>query len=264
MGLLHGSLAEKSEYFEVVGIVDPSLFSRMIIRGMGIKKPLYSKLSDALKSNQSGIALICTPPSTHFAIAKECIGHGWGLFVEKPLTTDPDHSKELKESSKERLIFNQVGFHLRFSPVIEYIRKLNREHGQIKIMNLNILSPQFAFIEEHEPGLHRGGIGWDLFPHVVDLCVHLSDAESLDEVDILRTEGGGRSIFVEMELNGARAKALADWGCKDVRKVETSGRLVYGDGFEIEFDGEAFVGVTGKGATPHLGIRRRRVDPLSK
>ena len=81
--------------------------------------------------------------------------------------------------------------------------ELRREHGQITIMNLKILSSQFAFIEGQNAGLHRGGIGWDLLPHVIDLSVYLSGVKSIDEVDLLRSEERrSRSIFVEMKMKG--------------------------------------------------------------
>ena len=42
MGLLHGSLIEKSERGTVISIVDNSIGAQIVVKGMGLKKKVYS------------------------------------------------------------------------------------------------------------------------------------------------------------------------------------------------------------------------------
>ena len=120
MGLLHGALVEKSGRGRVAAIIDTSAKSRLIAKGMGIKAPIKRSLLRELKRNKSGICFVCTQPNSHYPIASKAIENGWNVFVEKPLTMDPELSTSLARSAKESELSGVVGYQKRFSqPFLE-------------------------------------------------------------------------------------------------------------------------------------------------
>ena len=244
MGLLHGALANRHEYLTVVGVVDPSWQSRMVATGIGINASIFNDVEQATRSIDKGLAIICTPPKTHYPVIKNLLEKDWSIFVEKPLTMDSDSSHDLVRISRERGIYTQVGFQLRFNPVISFIsEKINEERESerwnIRKIHLSILSPQFIHIKDHSSGEQRGGIEWDLLPHVVDLANHLTGLRNIDDVEIISScRDSWTSAWAEIQIKGLEVSLNSDWASTDVRKVEIRGRLDLENGEKINFDSD--------------------------
>ena len=243
MGLLHGALAQRTEGLDVMGIVDSSFQSRMIAKGIGLRTPIFSDINRAQKGIANGVAIICTPPSSHYSISKSFLENDWSVFVEKPLTMDPNKSLELHDIAESRSLFTQIGFQQRFSPVTRFLKEMiaeESEKNEDKLVSIeaSILSPQFSQIEDKGLGLIRGGVEWDLFPHVIDLCLFLTDTRKLEETSIIDSVvNGWKSIDSEISIGGTINCSLrADWGTDEVRKVECSGKIEFGSGKKVCFD----------------------------
>ena len=243
MGLLHGALANRVDKLGVSGLVDSSFQSRFVARGIGIEAPMFSSIDAALKKVSPGVAIICTPPNSHFSISKKFLENGWGVFVEKPLTMDAGKSKELSELANANELYNQVGFHLRFNPVISFLYDLLSERreegkGEIESLEISILSPQFSKISNENLGASRGGGEWDLLPHAIDLGFFLLGILEQNIVSILDSEKDSwRSVKARIGTGGgAVLSATADWANDSVRKVETMGRVKMSDGEIYNFD----------------------------
>ena len=69
-------------------------------------------------------AFICNPSSMHVSSVKWCIERNIPVFVEKPVATNLKDLNLIKKlfNSKKRLI-NVVGYQLRYSPLIKFIKK---------------------------------------------------------------------------------------------------------------------------------------------
>ena len=241
MGLLHGALANMHQDAELVAIVDPSAQSRLVARGIGIKVPIFRKISTPLKKWKGGVAIICTPPQTHFQIAEECLNYGWGVFTEKPLTMEAEKSLRLYEIASERGLYNQIGYQLRFSPVTKWLKKhVSDGNRRISSLEISILSPQFSQISDQSVGEKRGGIEWDLLPHVIDLGVYLTGILDSGElmVDRVFSEGWGKIEAMIHTSEGAKCSFTADWTSDEVRKVELRGKMTLDDGGKIGFDSD--------------------------
>ena len=78
---------------ELVAIVEPNIVARFIIKRLSQVK-VVSNL-DKLKPNDYDAAFVLTPPNTHFQIGMSLLEQGKHLFLEKPLSLDPNHSEKL-------------------------------------------------------------------------------------------------------------------------------------------------------------------------
>ena len=103
MGLLHGALANRHELLEVVGMADSSFQSRMVAKGIGLEIPVFKNIDSAIGATERGLAIICTPPSSHHPIIKKFLERNWAIFVEKPLTMKDKDSRELVDISSKGL-----------------------------------------------------------------------------------------------------------------------------------------------------------------
>jgi len=76
-----------------------------------------------LKERLDGVT-ICTPASTHFAVATKVLKAGVNAFVEKPMTSTVKEAQDLiAEAEKAKKILT-VGFIERFNPAITELKKM--------------------------------------------------------------------------------------------------------------------------------------------
>lgn len=70
---------------------------------------------------------VATPPETHGSIAGTAMRHGLDVFVEKPITLDPEEALELCELSDERQQILMVGHLLLYQPAVQFIKQYLEE-----------------------------------------------------------------------------------------------------------------------------------------
>jgi predicted dehydrogenase len=89
---------------------------------------------DAVKKDFDA-AYISSPNYLHYIHAKKCMESGKDILLEKPVTLDESNSVELDSISKREGIKFGIGFHLRFHPAFEEIKKVisRGEIGKPKI-----------------------------------------------------------------------------------------------------------------------------------
>ena len=73
----------------------------------------YNNLDLLLKDIDA--AIIVSPTTTHFEIAKKCIEAGKHIFVEKPLTSNSNEAQIINELASNNKIVGQVGFVERYN-----------------------------------------------------------------------------------------------------------------------------------------------------
>jgi predicted dehydrogenase len=72
-----------------------------------------AKVADAIS--------IATPTITHFELARELLGKGRHVLVEKPMTEQAHQAAELVQLAQENNCVLQVGHVERFNPVFDYL-----------------------------------------------------------------------------------------------------------------------------------------------
>jgi predicted dehydrogenase len=81
-------------------------------------------------------AVVVTPAHTHFAICRELLEMGKDVFVEKPISLNAEHAKELTQVAKDRGLILQVGHIFRFDPASVWMREAiaRNRFGQLKML----------------------------------------------------------------------------------------------------------------------------------
>jgi len=95
---------------------------------------IFSEWKDLINYSQIDAVIICTPPKTHFEIAKSSIIAGYATLIEKPITLDYDEAKSIYELSisSNKLVmidFTQL-FNYKFIAMKEYLKIV----GKIKLI----------------------------------------------------------------------------------------------------------------------------------
>jgi predicted dehydrogenase len=121
-------------------------------------------------------ASIATPTSTHFEIARELLGRGKHLLVEKPISDNTAHASELAELAAAHDLVLQVGHVERFNPVLSALEK-------------RLTNPRFIEAHRLSPYPNRStdiGVVLDLMIHDLEIILHLvrSPVETIDAVGV--------------------------------------------------------------------------------
>ena len=87
----------------------------------------YSSVDEMLKLEQLDGVNVCTPASTHFAVASKTLGAGVNTFVEKPMTSTLKEGEELIRLADASGKILTVGFIERFNPAITELKKITEQ-----------------------------------------------------------------------------------------------------------------------------------------
>ena len=86
---------------------------------------LFGSLEDAYAEKPDAV-VICAPTSLHLSLAQQAVANGCHVFVEKPLSHSLDGIENLLSDFQSRHLVLQVGYNLRFDPLVEQIRDVLR------------------------------------------------------------------------------------------------------------------------------------------
>jgi len=120
----------------LAGVADAVPLNRENAAQMQTGIELYENHSEMLSQGYDAVA-IATPAHTHFAIAKEAMESGCDVFIEKPMTLDPEEAEALVKLGEENDKIVMVGHLLLYQPAIAYIKEA-LERGDIgKVFTLH-------------------------------------------------------------------------------------------------------------------------------
>jgi len=110
---------------------------------------------------------IATPPHTHCAIAITAMAKGLDVFVEKPLTLDPEEARLLKDTATDHGRILMVGHLLLYQPAIQFIKKY-LDNGELgKVFTLTQRRSKLGRVRSVENVL------WSFGVHDVAVLLHL-------------------------------------------------------------------------------------------
>lgn len=75
---------------------------------------------------QCRVAFICTPPETHFEIARQAMIAGQHVFLEKTPCTTPEECDVLYEHALRKDVALHVNYLYRYDPMIQYLAEITR------------------------------------------------------------------------------------------------------------------------------------------
>ena len=128
---------------------------------------LVKKYDDILDNNDINCVFICTPPKTHYKLAKDALFYNKNVFIEKPMTVSVKEAEELIEISKKRSLKLMVGHTFEYSPAVEKIKEIIEEDvlGDIYFISMTRINL----------GIHRKDVSviWDLATHDLSILFRL-------------------------------------------------------------------------------------------
>jgi predicted dehydrogenase len=121
-------------------------------------------------------ASVATPTDTHFTVASQLLAAGKHLLVEKPITENTAHARELATIASDRGIVLQVGHVERFNPVLS-------------ALEVHLTHPRFIEAHRLSPYPNRStdiGVVLDLMIHDLEIILHLVRApvQTIDAVGV--------------------------------------------------------------------------------
>jgi len=112
-------------------------------------------------------AVIATPPTGHYPLARQCLEAGVHALVEKPLTTSVAHANHLIELADERNLALMVGHTFEFNAAVWSLADIVKrpEFGAVRYLdsarlNLGLYQPDVDVL-------------WDLAPHDISIINHV-------------------------------------------------------------------------------------------
>ena len=130
----------------------------------------YLSLDDALINEQFSGFTVATPAETHYPLAKKIMEAGKHVLVEKPLTLEGNHAKNLVRLSEENNVNLMVGHVLLFHPAIRKLKALidSGKIGKLQYIYSNRLNLGQVRTEEN--------VFWSLAPHDISIFQYFTDA----------------------------------------------------------------------------------------
>jgi predicted dehydrogenase len=120
----HAAQIQRLPRCEIVGVCDrEELMARQLAERFRIAR-YFESVTQLLESVAPDVVHITTPPSSHFAIARESLLQGCHLYVEKPFTLNAGEADELVRLADARDAKLTVGHDAQFSPVARRMRAL--------------------------------------------------------------------------------------------------------------------------------------------
>ena len=91
----HCSQIQRIRGSEIVGVCDRELLMARQLSERFPVKAYFGDLTQMLSEAQPDVVHVCTPPESHFAIAKKCLETGCHVYVEKPFALCLDDARIL-------------------------------------------------------------------------------------------------------------------------------------------------------------------------
>ena len=149
-----------------------------------------TKNFDELLANPDVIAMcIVTPSHTHFNMVRKALLAGKHVYVEKPISTSAEETKELKELADQMNVKLLVGHLLLYHPAVNRLKMLIAQGvlGKIKYAQSDRLNINYFKNDR--------SVMWDLAPHDVSMIAHVTGKAPLRVVNAVGVASEFENIF---------------------------------------------------------------------
>ncbi len=159
----------------------------------------YQRLEDAVEKEKPDAAIIAVPPQALASVAREALGLGLHVLVEKPVALEARSAGELAGFAESRGLVGVAGYLLRFHPVTRILRE---------IVSREPLLLEFYRVIGRPDNARRWPIDLDLAVHDVDLSIFLLGGEPRVLESRLEERGGGSIYELLLGYSGTRVRIL--------------------------------------------------------
>lgn len=222
LGRLHARVLTEMPEATLVGFVEPNdAIAAEISAALGLKR--ISSVAQLAK--QVECAVVSTPTSAHFDVARELMEAGCDVMVEKPITSTAGEARRLIDIAAKNRRIVQVGHVERYNPAIVAVADLVRDTRYIECERIGVFSGRSLDID----------VLLDLMIHDLNLVLSLLRKNVVDiravGVPVLTQKVDITNVRLELE-NGAVANLTASRVSQDrVRK-----QRFFGGDFYISVD----------------------------
>lgn len=134
--------------------------------------PVFTSLKDCIDTVNPDAAVICTPLFLHYEMAKQCLGMGLDVLLEKPFCPEVAQCMELIELAKLKQQILMVAHCIRFAPQYEFLAKCIRDerYGKLRWLSTSRVTgePTWGVWQNAEIKKTCGGSLLDLVIHDLD------------------------------------------------------------------------------------------------
>lgn len=192
LGKIHLNILSKSD-FNLIGFHDTDVVNSEKLASE--KGYVFFKEIDSL-INLIDAAVIVSPTTTHFEIAKKCINNGKHIFVEKPLTTNSKEARIINKLANEKNIIGQVGFVERYNQAFISCREFIDQPKFIESHRLSDFNPRGTDVS----------VIMDLMIHDIDIILNINQSK------VKKIDASGVSI-ISSTPDIANARIEFENGC---------------------------------------------------
>lgn len=210
LGRLHARVLTEMPDAEVAGFVEPNdAIASEVEQNLKLRR--YSSV--ATLAGEIECAVVATPTTSHYAVARELLERGVDVLIEKPITATVDDARALIALARERDRIIQVGHVERYNPAIEAIASHLGDVRYVECERLGVFVGRSLDID----------VLLDLMIHDLNLVLSLLKQRVVEiravGVPVLTSKVDITNVRLELE-NGAVANLTASRVSQDrVRKV---------------------------------------------
>ena len=220
-------LSEQTRKLELCGLCDPD---QEKAGGFSAGVPVFGDWQELLGSTRPDLAVIASPTSTHFELAKQSLTAGVHTLVEKPLVTSAVQFRQLAALAQAQGCRLMSGHVERYNPAAIKLRTLLAEE------NLSVSGYRFQRTQPHDSRI-TDDIVTDKIIHDLDLAHYFFGAvHEFELLDFKRTGGQVQEAAVRLRHeNGVEGTLFVSWllpdvwPCREVRIACTNGDSLIGD-----------------------------------
>lgn len=189
-----------------------------------------SDVGEILDKGTVDAAIISTPASTHFEIARKFLESGRHVLVEKPMALEVEHCQRLEELAERTRSTLMVGHTFLYNPGIRKVKEVVRSAEFGRTYYLHATRTNLGPIRQDVDVL------WDLAPHDVSIFNYLLDQQpewvSAVGTRVLRNTNEDVGFITLGYADGVIANIHVSWA--DPNKVR--GVAVVGSRRRVVFD----------------------------
>lgn len=181
--------------------------------------PVLTRLDEALSQPGIEAVVIATPAGTHHRVAHQCLVAGKHVLVEKPMTLDPQESRQLVQMAEQQGTVLAVGHLLLYHPALITLKRLIDAGELGEILSVQCTRVNLGKIRNEE------NAWWSLAPHDLSIIAFLT-GETFEPVAATRMNLLGRpriedSVYAQFQTaSGKAASVQVSWYAPD-KKHET-------------------------------------------
>ncbi len=135
--------------------------------------------SDALQDPAVEAIFIATRPDSHFNLGQQALLHKKNVFIEKPITTSAQETKELFKLSTQQQKILMTGHLLLYHPCYQHLQKEIRQGRIGEIQCITTRRQNFGKFFENDDIL------WDLGPHDLSIILGILPPQAPKKISSL-------------------------------------------------------------------------------